>query len=504
MKRFLLILLLVPSLAFGAYTEFYCQSGGSNLNAGSTTNNTALYTSTAGNWVQSTRVFTPTDGINPVTAGVAVGMYMSVYADGAAAPTGYIGKISAVTNAVNGTITIDGTVNTQVPPANGTGNRTVKVGGAWAGPNGTVGFPFTFGQLDSLATAPSSVRVNMSDAASYSITAVISGVTQNGVTYQGYHATPGDNFKATIDQGTTAAVILNAGQGTKLINLKFVSSATTGTSNGLVLNGNNVAYKCVVKGVRAIGITCSSQAYVSECEVYDFNKSNTALSPGIAVGGTAVITNNYIHDATAGTNCSGITTGAGTDAKTIVGNIMDTLSGDGIIIQSASSSSVLTHLILNNTIYNCRNGIFVAATAGRYFLVIQNNHLIKNSAYGFEGNTTFTQLEGVFYNNGYGSGTQANGSGDYNHTGNMTLDDGTGNSSRTVFASNTSPFVDAANGDFRNNLPAANFTGRQFFTETDSGLTQPNTVGYPDIGAAQSLTGPGGTFSKEVSYSYGQ
>jgi hypothetical protein len=484
-----------------AYTEFYTQSGGSNLNAGSTTNNTALYTSVSGNWVQATRVFTPTDGINPVSAGVAVGMYMSVFLN-AAAVTTYIGKVSAVTNAINGTITIDGTVNTQVPPANGTGTISVKVGGAWAGPNAAVGFPFDFSNIGSLATAPSSVRVNLSDAASYSITAVITGVTQLGVTYQGYHTTPGDDFKATIDQGTTAAVILNLGQGAKVINLKFISSATTGTNSGVSLNGNNVMFRCVVKGSRGTGINCSGQAYVSECEVYEFNKSNTASTPGINVGGLAIITNNYIHDGTSGTGCCGITTGAGTDAKLIYGNVIETLSGDGILVQSNSSSSILTHQILNNTIYNCRNGIFVSATAGRYFLIVQNNQIIKNSAFGFQGNSTFTQLEGVFYNNGYGSGTQANGSGDYNGTGNMILDDGTGNSSRTVFASNVSPFVDADNGDFRINLAAANFAGRQFFTQTDTNLTQPNTIGYPDIGAVQSLTGPGGTFSKEVSYGF--
>ncbi len=485
-----------------AYTEFYCNaSTGSNLNAGSTSTGTALYTSASGNWVQSTRVFTPTDGVNPVSSGVAVGMMMSVYLN-AATVTTYIGKVSAVTNATNGTITIDSAVNTQVPPSNSTGGITVKVGGTWKGPNAADGFPFNMGGVDSLATAPSSVRVNLSDAASYSTTAVVTGVTQNGVTYQGYHTTPGDKFKATIDQGTTVAVILSMGQGTKVIDLIFISSATSGANVGLSLTGTNIAFRCVTKGTRGTGISVSSQGYVSECEVYQFNKSNTASTPGIALGGQVICTNNYVHDGTAGTSCHGIRTGAGTSCQNITGNIIDTCSGDGISVASSSSSSILTNLILNNTIYNCRNGIAVEATAGRYFLIIQNNQLIKNSAFGFEGNTTFTQLEGIFFNNGYGSGTQANGSGDYSHTGNMVLDDGTGNSSRVVFASNTSPFVDSPNGDFRINLATANFAGRQNFTETDSGLSAPNTIGYPDIGAAQSLTGGGGTFSKEVSYGF--
>lgn len=33
-----------------AFTEFYCQTTGSNLNAGSTTDDAAIYTATNGGW----------------------------------------------------------------------------------------------------------------------------------------------------------------------------------------------------------------------------------------------------------------------------------------------------------------------------------------------------------------------------------------------------------------------------------------------------------------------
>ena len=49
------------------------------------------------------------------------------------------------------------------------------------------------------------------------------------------------------------------------------------------------------------------------------------------------------------------------------------------------------------------------------------------------------------------------------------------------FASDVTPWVDPANGDFRINLAAAKGAGRGSYTQNAGG----GTVGYPDIGAAQ-------------------
>lgn len=54
-----------------AFKEFYCNSSGSNLNAGDGTG-AATATYAAGTFVRSTGVFTVASG-NPVTDGVAVG-----------------------------------------------------------------------------------------------------------------------------------------------------------------------------------------------------------------------------------------------------------------------------------------------------------------------------------------------------------------------------------------------------------------------------------------------
>ncbi len=78
----------------------------------------------------------------------------------------------------------------------------------------------------------------------------------------------------------------------------------------------------------------------------------------------------------------------------------------------------------------------------------------------------------------------------------MVLDDGTGNSTRVVIASNTSPFTAETTGNFSLILASLVGTGRESFTQTDG--TYSGTVAYMDIGATQALNGTG--VSREVSY----
>jgi hypothetical protein len=59
-----------------------------------------------------------------------------------------------------------------------------------------------------------------------------------------------------------------------------------------------------------------------------------------------------------------------------------------------------------------------------------------------------------------------------------------------TYATDVTPWVDPTNGDFRINLAAAKGTGRGTFTQTASSYA--GTVGYPDIGAAQSTGGGSG------------
>jgi len=89
----------------------------------------------------------------------------------------------------------------------------------------------------------------------------------------------------------------------------------------------------------------------------------------------------------------------------------------------------------------------------------------------------YSARQALLQNNRFGAGTQANTSGDVNPGGNVVQ------VNSAFYASNVTPWVDPANGDFRINLAAAKDAGRGNFTQTAASYA--GTVGYPDIGAAQ-------------------
>ncbi len=128
-----------------AFTEFYINSLGSNLNAGSSNTANAFFTSTSGNF-QGLGIsnFKPTDGQNPFgNVGTnALTNYASIYPDGATVGV-YIVRITAVQNAANGNISVSVGNSYGTAPTNNATARSIKVGGAWLGPNTNVTtFPF--------------------------------------------------------------------------------------------------------------------------------------------------------------------------------------------------------------------------------------------------------------------------------------------------------------------------------------------------------------------------
>jgi hypothetical protein len=177
--------------------EFYCNAAtGSNLNAGST-EGAATHTYASGTWVQATGVFSVASG-NPVSDGVTVGTWASVYADGST-ETGFVGKITARDAT---TITVDvASEFLGAAPANGTNNRTLKIGGVWKGPSGAEVVPLSFYNA-ATNDADKSVRVNFKNNASYLPTASYELVFSD-VMLQGYSTVAGDGGRATIDFGVS-------------------------------------------------------------------------------------------------------------------------------------------------------------------------------------------------------------------------------------------------------------------------------------------------------------
>ena len=467
-----------------AYTEFYCQSGGSNLNAGSTNNNTAAYTSVHGDWVQATKVFTPTDSTNPSST-VSVGDFASVYIDGASVGV-FIGRVTAVQNATNGTITVNGTFCGSAP-ANQTGTATIKVGGAWLGPNAASGFPFTLASYGNQRdTTSHAARCNLKNDQTYSITASIAINTSGAPSViQGYSSTKGDGGKATFDGGTSVATVISdpGANGNVFLDLIFKTSFTSGSSDLVAAGRVSTWIRCVFTGGRGSGFALNVAGMAAiECEAYNNNLSNTSAKAGFALNG-AQVTRCIAHDNT-GSNTAGFNIIAG---PTFLQNcVTETNGGHGIAITGGSVNGCIG-LQCCDIYNNGSDGINVVSSSPNP-MIIENCNLVKNTGAGI--NNQSVVLTGFIYNCGYGSGSQANGSAD---TINNLQQSGS-----VTYASGALPWVDGANGDFRINLVAANFAGRSAFTETASSYS--GTVGYPDIGAAQSLTGQGGTFSKETSY----
>jgi hypothetical protein len=170
---------------------------------------------------------------DPLNDGVQEGDFASVY-DNAATTTGFVGR---VTNRTTTTITVSLTAKIGTAPTDGTGTRTLKIGGAWKGPNAADGFPLTLIAGTLTNASGDATRVNFKNNASYSITSGITIATASSSPYtvEGYATTPGDGGIATLDGGTSNITFLTfSANGThaEYAHLKTVSSATTGTGIG--------------------------------------------------------------------------------------------------------------------------------------------------------------------------------------------------------------------------------------------------------------------------------
>ena len=447
-----------------AFTEFCCRSGGSNLNAGTRTGNStepgtaANLTYASGTWVSATGVFTPASG-DPSADGVAVGDFASVYADGATVTT-LVGRVTARTTT---TITVSTTAKSG-GTTDGTSNRTLKIGGAWQGPNGTSGFPLTFLTVGCTNAAADPVAINLKNDATYSITAAIAGVASSAILTQGYTTSYHDGGYALIDGGTSGAsytLFTPNATGTKYFrSLKFGNNGATGSADGVIAGDRTQWSQCVFFGMRGSGFAGATSETLHECEAYGNNLSNTAGKGGFV---TSSCFNCISHDNT-GSNTAGFVAAANGQRNVFVGCIADTNGSVGFSDGGLRGVAIINCDAYNNT----GSGISITGSTA----VVHNCNLIKNGGWGIAS----TAAQYIAVNCGIGSGTQANASGSFQ------LDQLV--SGTVTYASNVTPWTDPANGDFRISLAAAQGTGRGSFTQTAASYA--GTVGYPDIGAAQS------------------
>jgi hypothetical protein len=172
-------------------TNLFCKTTGSNLNGGGIASGAeptdaaiATYTSivAANGWNAATGVFTVAAG-NPVTDGVTVGDWASVYVTAGAVTTPFSGRVTARDAT---TVTVSITIKSGTPPAtDATGATTMKVGGAWAGPTGTSMFPWGFMQSTMVNASSHVPRVNIKTG-TYTVTAANTHANAGPVTWAGY------------------------------------------------------------------------------------------------------------------------------------------------------------------------------------------------------------------------------------------------------------------------------------------------------------------------------
>jgi hypothetical protein len=365
-----------------AFTHFYVQSGGSNLNAGSTTDNAALFTYAAGTFVRATGVYTVASG-NPLTDGVTVGTYASVYTTAGGIAT-FVAQITArdATTITVDVATLKWGVATSVSET--ALAATLKVGGAWA--SEIVLAATGLGTF----TAPVSTKINIKQA-TYTVVASrtisMAGATTAPIWFSGYNTTPGDVDADTTNALSKPVLAFNS-------TFALISSGTHQIWSGISLTG-------AVSGT--VWTHSGTQAQFSRCR--SENTSANAAAIGFTPSGAnGVFAYCWWKTPTTATTTGTVSCGA---TQTFVGCVAE---GGGIAGFNASTNvNTFAHCVgLNNT-----GSGFLNSTGNSKFL---NCTVYGASADGIKWSGTPAQMAyvigclfdtcgGIGINNGSGTNT---------------------------------------------------------------------------------------------------
>lgn len=336
-----------------AILEMYMQTTGSNLNAGTTTSDTSAQTYASGTLatVTTTVTFTVASG-NPVSDGVVVGDWVSLYPNGSTV-TPFVSKVTAVTTT---TIVCDSVANKfGVVPADGVLTRTAKTGGAWGWGTSTI-----IGTLFSTANVVIPTRVNVK-AGTYANTTTVKsfgtgGATTTPLMWRGYKTVIGDqdgNFQAVAGTDipsftfTTGYMQINVGATHIMFqNMDITGAEVTATVGQLHVNGGaftgenvrvtNTAANANSTGLRSNAINCT---YIG-CYI----KATTTAATACQFVTGAGMQDTYIGGGIIGLQISG--------TSRVIRCILDSPAGDAITSTGPNID------LLNSTIYSpLGNGI---------------------------------------------------------------------------------------------------------------------------------------------------
>lgn len=419
-----------------------CRSGGSNLNAGSRTGNTTVpgtaadLTYASGNY-DGTSVFTVASG-NPVTDGVVAGDLISIYANGATVTT----LVAQVVSRTSTTITHSTTLKAG-STLSGTGNRTLKVGGAWAGPSSSTTFPFSISNWDTLADTR--VQINWKNDVTYDRSTGAwnpSGTINNC----GFTSAYNDLGLATWTSTGSGIPFAIGNANSYYADLIFLVGTTTGTNDALAVTAGRVLMRrCVVTGARGSGINVTGSAILEYCELYGNNVSNNSGDAGLQNTGPTTAIGCLFHHNT-GSNTNGVLIG---HANTQF--IECTFANNGKAgVDFATVTAGIISFTHCNFYANTTAGIACVTTAGSTTtLSVMYGNFVSNSTYGVDngddvkGNFNFMLFKCAFYGNS--SGETNFGSGASESLDGTTL--------------SSSPFTDPANGDFSLNATSGGGLG---------------------------------------------
>jgi hypothetical protein len=464
-----------------AYTEFCCRAGGSNLNAGSLrgdstepgTSPTLTYAS--GTWVLSTLTFSQAIG-NPITDGVTVGDFVSIYPDGATVAV-FIARVTSITSM---TIVVSGTIKMGTAPADGVSNRTLRLVGAWLGPNAAVTFPFNLINSNLVGLSGGLPCVNLKNDQTYAMSASITHSNTFTAIF-GYSSTYRDGGRATItNSATSGTTLILSGANTVAGFLIIKGLAASGTAAGMSITSRSVAMAISIQDFFGVGMTASTTyGTVIECESYNNSRSNGGTSAGFNTTGSQTTFIRCLAAKCVGSNNAGFRASNGAA-------FIDCISSENQV--GAVLSGTGTNFMHNcDLVANVSHGISILGSLG--MITLENNNFIKNgtggTGYGVSSSLAADATVGVMINCGFGAGTYANATGKINNLAGV-VELGT-----VDYPSNSSPYVNHLTGDFRISLAQAQNAGCGSFSQGVAGYS--GAMIYQDIGSNRHADPAGGS-----------
>jgi len=302
-----------------AFTNFYQDSGGHDMNAGSVQNASASVTSTNGDWGNAAaNRFTAASG-TPFSA-VTVGEWASIYVDGTTSGAVYVAQVTAI-NASGASIDLSTTAKYGTAPSNSATGRSCKIGGSWL-----TELPLT----TLTGTVPASTKINLKGTLTItaSRTIALAGATTAPLWFSGYNTTPGDLDADTTNTLAKPVWTLNS-------TVTLSCSGAHQLWSGLSVTGNVNGNLWQVTG---------APSFVNRCRSTNTNTSAGAVAFRTS-GGNSTATYSYFK-APATATTTGVVNVANT--STFIGCVFDTggLAGANV---GSTTATFIGCVFLSNT-----------------------------------------------------------------------------------------------------------------------------------------------------------